>query len=443
MSEKRGEREIAESGKEFCAVNPHCLEEIVCLSDNMAVRASDDILDDRGTKLWAKGAPVSRALQEKMLRRRLQKPLEVSLDVDGGVTLESVVSDCLDLMKENPALEALGGAAGARAILRGARDMALPGPLKLLLTSTRENRKSSYNMGLAEMIISAGLAYGIGLGEQDAGKLILAALVHDIGEMYINPEYLEGKRVLRPDEWKHVVSHPCVGQAFLKEFTNFPAAVSECVLHHHERLDGSGYPFQLTGGNLSPLSKLISVADSVAAIVLSRRAREESGLAERVAVALRIVPEEFPRPAVSVITQALSLIDTGHAAGENGKFSERVLPTLKRIRAARLKAEEITQRSGIASRVRDTCALAIEAILSIDKSLRATGVYDLSQLDVLENDPAIMGEVCLVLEEVNWRLRNLARNVFLRTEHAGGAGDLEQVSELVVLLDESAGAAPA
>ena len=191
MSEKRGEREIAESGKEFCAVNPHCLEEIVCLSDNMAVRASDDILDDRGTKLWAKGAPVSRALQEKMLRRRLQKPLEVSLDVDGGVTLESVVSDCLDLMKENPALEALGGAAGARAILRGARDMALPGPLKLLLTSTRENRKSSYNVGLAEMIISAGLAYGIGLGEQDAGKLILAALVHDIGEMYINPEYLE------------------------------------------------------------------------------------------------------------------------------------------------------------------------------------------------------------------------------------------------------------
>ena len=49
----------------FCTVNAHCLENIVRLSDDMEVLASHDIVDDRGIKLWAKGKPVSRALQEK------------------------------------------------------------------------------------------------------------------------------------------------------------------------------------------------------------------------------------------------------------------------------------------------------------------------------------------------------------------------------------------
>jgi hypothetical protein len=67
---------VGSTEQAFCAVNPHCLENIVRLSDDMEVIASSDILDDRGVKLWAKGAPVSRALQEKMLLRRLKKPLK-------------------------------------------------------------------------------------------------------------------------------------------------------------------------------------------------------------------------------------------------------------------------------------------------------------------------------------------------------------------------------
>ena len=122
----------------FCTVNAHCLENIVRLSDDMDVLASHDIVDDRGIKLWAKGKPVSRALQEKMLKRRLQKPLEISLDVGDGVSLESIVDDCFTLMKEVPALELLGGSSSAKATLKNARSIQLPAPLKLLLISARE-----------------------------------------------------------------------------------------------------------------------------------------------------------------------------------------------------------------------------------------------------------------------------------------------------------------
>jgi hypothetical protein len=434
MSDTMGEA-FGEAGKSFCTVNPHCLENIVRLSDEMEVTASSDIYDDRGTKLWAKGAPVSRNLQEKMLRRRLREPLEVNLDIEHGASLESIVDDCFDLMKNNAALEVLGGTTVAKGMLRNVSNtMHLSGPLRLLLTSAREHKKRSYEISLAGMIICSGLAHGIGLNDHDAGLLILSALVHDIGEMYINPEYLDNSRQLQPTEWKHVASHPCVGQAFLKEFTSFPPSVADCVLHHHERLDGSGYPFQISGSSMSQLGKLICVADSASAIVM----RGGAGLSERVAVALRIIPEEFPRAAVSVITKALAGLDDTVGSTESCSFSERVLPTLQQLRASRMLAEAIAHADGrITRRVAGVGQFALAAILSIDKSLRATGVYELSQLELLERDPAIMGEVCLVLSEVTWRLRNLARNIYLRTEQGGKPDDLEQIADLVTVLSEA------
>ncbi len=417
----------------FCTVNAHCLENIVRLSDDMEVLASSDILDDRGVKLWAKGKPVSRALQEKMLLRRLQKPLEVSLDVEGGVSIESIVSDCFALMKENPALAVLGDSSGAKAALRNVRSTQLPSPLKLLLTSVRAHKKRSYDAGLSTMIVCSGLAHSVGLNDRDSGMLILSALAHDIGEMYINPEYLDGSRSLQPAEWKHVASHPCVGQAFLKEFSNFPPAVADCVLHHHERLDGSGYPFQISGNTMSPLSQLISVADSVSAIIM----RGGLGMIERINVALRIMPEEFPRPAVSFVSKTLGQLDELDEEGAlaaSGGFAERILPTLQQLRSSRLLAEVMTN-ARLNQRVTNVGQFALEALRRIDKSLRATGVYELSQLEVLESDPGIMGEVCLVLGEVTWRLRNLARNVHLRTENAGDVSDLAHVAELVAVLN--------
>lgn len=106
-----------------------------------------------------------------MLKRRLRQPLEVSLDVGDGVCLESIVSDCFGLMKETLALDLLGGSSGAKGALRSVRNVPLPGPLKLLLTSAREHKKQNYAISLASMITCSGLAYGIGLNDRDAGIL--------------------------------------------------------------------------------------------------------------------------------------------------------------------------------------------------------------------------------------------------------------------------------
>ena len=139
---------------------------------------------------------------------------------------------------------------------------------------------------------------------------------------------------------------------------------------------------------------------------------------------------EFPRPAVSFITKTLAPLREEGTPATAGSFAERVLPTLQQLRSARLLAEALI-KDHLNKPLGSVGQFAYDALRNIDKSLRATGVYEFSQLTVLESDPIVMGEVCLVLKEVSWRLRNLARNVHLRTEKSGKSEDLALVNELV------------
>lgn len=101
----------------------------------------------------------------------------------------------------------------------------------------------------------------------------------------------------------------------------------------------------------------------------------------------------------------------GEAGGTRfNHFAERVLPTLRQLRAARKIAEALVEEH-TAPAWRRIGNYALDAIRSIDATLRTTGVYDLSELTVLEGDPTRMNAVCCVLDEVSGRLRALAQDV--------------------------------
>ena len=418
------------AGASFCEVNPHCLENIVHLSEAFEVNASSDIVDERGIKLWPRDVPISRALHERMQGRRLRQPLEVSLDIEDGVSMDSAIDDCLDLTEQTSALVTLAGQNGVQNMLRSLRTMTLPGPLRLLLTSARELRQHDYEASLAAMIVSAGLAHHAGFNERDAGHLMLAALVADIGEMYINPEYLDRTRNLAPSEWESIVWHPCVGEAFLREFTQFPAAVTDGVLHHHERFDGHGYPFQVSGERLGLRHTMLGTADTVAAIIM----RGSAGLADRVLVALHILPGEFPPPVVKLITTMLDGREEKSSDCQGGGIAECILPELQRLRAAKREAVSLMHdEHGLT--VINTAELALNLLLRIDRSLGAAKVYDLLQRKEPENDPAILSMIRTIPDELAWRLRNLARNVYLDAKQSGNLQDLTVLADLVALLD--------
>ena len=122
--------------------------------------------------------------------------------------------------------------------------------------------------------------------------------------------------------------------------------------------------------------------------------------------------------------------DTGSA------YALLILPTLRRIRSARACAAALAHHTASAESV--ACAeVAHTTIVALDQRLRATGLYDLAQPDLLENDAQRMAQACRLIDETRGQLCELARRVQVNAERCGGAGHAA-LAELVATLDAEA-----
>jgi PAS domain S-box-containing protein/putative nucleotidyltransferase with HDIG domain len=105
----------------------------------------------------------------------------------------------------------------------------------------------------------------------------VAALIHDIGKIYVPAEILSRPSKLTNSEFALVKTHPSVGYDILKTI-EFPWPIADVVLQHHERLDGSGYPRGLDTGNILLEAQILAVADVVEAMSSHRPYRPAHSL---------------------------------------------------------------------------------------------------------------------------------------------------------------------
>ncbi|TFG90610.1 MAG: HD domain-containing protein, partial [Syntrophobacterales bacterium] len=115
------------------------------------------------------------------------------------------------------------------------------------------------------------------LPEEKAQGVKMAALIHDVGKVQIPGEILSKPGPLTANEMDLVKTHPAVGSNILEEI-QFPWPISNIVLQHHGRLDGSGYPQGIGDEEMSLEARIIAVADVVEAMVSHRPYRSALGL---------------------------------------------------------------------------------------------------------------------------------------------------------------------
>lgn len=425
---------------ELTSVNQHYLDNVLKLSETKRVAAAEDIFDARGTKLLAKGASIAPDLQERLIRHKLRKPLEASLNVADGVTPTTVVDEARQLFEEVPALDFFMGSERS-AVLETLARVQLDSVTSLLLTTARENGSGSFRHGVLVASLSVALGLHKGAERNEQMTLALAGLFHDIGEMYINPEYLRAKRKLKPEEWKHVVVHPQLGKKILTELTAYPQAVSRAVAEHHERFDGSGYPVQLQGPKISAAGHILSIAEMLSGIIL-----RNDNVLTRSCLALKLVPGEHNHELVSVIVklrrQYSGNLFTGAADTSN---PEAVLRTQE---VSEVMAHALDECARIAAEVQSSAAAAdlLERtrlrVNGLSKALKATGVTECFagiHMDTLNSeDREILLELDVVGREIEWRLRDIAREMTLRIADFSPA-TAAVFSELIRILDHEKG----
>lgn len=116
------------------------------------------------------------------------------------------------------------------------------------------------------------MGYWMQLPSEEIRILVMAGLLHDIGKTQIPEEILGASRKLTVEEYEVMKQHPVYSYEFLDE--RFGDAVRDAVRHHHEKLDGSGYPDGISGNAISKFARITSICDVYDALVSARSYKE-------------------------------------------------------------------------------------------------------------------------------------------------------------------------
>jgi diguanylate cyclase (GGDEF)-like protein/putative nucleotidyltransferase with HDIG domain len=135
----------------------------------------------------------------------------------------------------------------------------------------KSSREMMHSKRVSE--ICEDIAVAMNFEKDDINQIKTAGLMHDIGKIGIDEKILNKPAELVKSEWKDMRKHPEIGCRILKSVSEF-SHLSDFILQHHERLDGTGYPKGLKANEIPIEAKIIAVADAYDAITSERPYRE-------------------------------------------------------------------------------------------------------------------------------------------------------------------------
>ena len=139
----------------------------------------------------------------------------------------------------------------------------------------RMHHSATYQHCLIVTGVAAAFGQSLGLAKKDMERLTLSGMLHDIGKAMIPIEILEKPGPLSEQEWETMRTHPIIGAEILARSGGFDSEMSDVVVHHHEYLDGSGYPHGLQGGEISDIVRVMTISDIFGALIERRPYKAE------------------------------------------------------------------------------------------------------------------------------------------------------------------------
>ncbi|QGG57400.1 HD-GYP domain-containing protein [Paenibacillus sp. B01] len=145
----------------------------------------------------------------------------------------------------------------------------------LLLLNTDDDY--TYQHSVQVGMLSYYLASWLGFPEEEAARIGKAGFLHDIGKCRISKDILNKPEKLTSEEYREIKRHTLYGEEIILSTYDDPF-LSSAALQHHERMDGTGYPHGIDGIEISPIAKIVAVADVYSAMISTRSYQQKRDL---------------------------------------------------------------------------------------------------------------------------------------------------------------------
>jgi len=391
------------------ADSPHYLRALTDMADRRMVVADAAIYTDNGIKLVEKGARIDSRLYDRLVQHKLREPIDRHLSIENPVDVPALLAAGQALIEQealpNMLAEALGS--GAR-LLAPLRSLPMPASMACKLTVMRDQRPELFQHSLQMMTVAVFLGIKSDLSERDCCTLAAAALLHDLGVLHMDPAWSDPDNKVVGVQRKHLVAHPITAMLMIRDTEAYPRAAEVAVLEHHERMDGTGYPRGLTGANITPLGRILLLAEVVAAFY----EKYEDMPAQRLSLVLRLNHRKFPSALVMHVLPLLqeevaresALMPLGNDAPRQIDLLAEAFVYWGQLKAALPPGTAAKAPAGSAF------AFADARLQALQKALIEAGSHPQHQgelLAQLQGDAMGMAEVALVGREALWQLQSI------------------------------------
>ena len=245
----------------------HYLDHLTAAGDQAGLVTSQPVTDRNGMVLAGPGTPMTAELRDQLVRRKLLRPIDESLSASDPVTVERLLDRARTLLDSNPLLQRMAQRLpDSGRLISVIRAVELPQPLEIKLTVAAANDPARLDHLLMVTLtaLAIGLRRGVPAGELKA--LGLAGIVHDLGELHIDPAIFESAGDLSVSLRRQVEAHPVIMHAVLESLGLRHHDAARAILEHHERIDGSGYPRGRRHDQLSPMGRILALAEFLASL---------------------------------------------------------------------------------------------------------------------------------------------------------------------------------
>lgn len=387
--------------------NPNYLNAIATLAASSEVWATRAIVSEQGETLLAERAVLAPDFVQQWQGHKLAQSLDDVLAVREPVDITTLQQCAQTLLLQHPLGRAMGACMGLESSIftEVLGHTVWPARAAFQLTVMRAQLPGLYEHSVLHMMVAVFLARQQGWNVLQCARLAAAALLHDVGMLYLSPAWKDPGYQLSLRERVQLAAHPVLGRAVVAAMEVYPRSVEDAVLEHHERMDGGGYPRHLQGEAISPMGRILLVAEVVSGLY----EKYADMPAQRLSLMLRLNPGRYPAEHVAAVLHLLRF-DLREAQSAQRLTLDGVLQQsqqLAQVRQYWASCKKVLPAQWRSDAVAPAVDYIDRSMQALQVSLAESGADMREQVDwpeVLAHDTESVQELGLIMREALWQV---------------------------------------